>query len=116
MSFVPGSITHSKSPSRAQREEMKPKITEIWLHRAYTSQNLVEILRREYGFMATYVTRYWFQAELDRSDYTTQAQNVRDSSQTMGSDYVQETSSFTRIRAAIAAYEEAKRPANDARG
>lgn len=95
---------------------MKPKITEIWLHKACTSQNLVEILRRDYGFMATYVTRSWFQAELNRSDYITQAQNLRDSSQTMGSDYVQETSSFTRIRAAITANEEAKRPPIDARG
>lgn len=80
------------------------------------ADNAKSLLRREYGFVATYVTRYWFQAELDRSDYTTKAQNVRDSSQTMGSDYVQETGSFSRIRAVIAAYEEAKRPAIDARG
>jgi hypothetical protein len=49
------SVTHNKWPNNTEWEEMRPIITDIWVNRARNRKDLVNILRGEYSFMATYV-------------------------------------------------------------
>jgi hypothetical protein len=46
-------VTYAKAATAAEWEEMRAEITEIWLNRAKHVNNLIGILRQEYGFVAT---------------------------------------------------------------